>query len=217
MTRTKPTSFSEPLTREAVVAGAEVGHQPAGRAVERADDLLRRVGAPARCSQPGPAASALAALDRERARVARFVGDGEVVGAGAADDLHAAAAAGASVELHVGDASGGASGPQEVVRPCAPLAAVGALAAVERVAPAAAEQRVVARAAVDLVRRRLSPISVSRKAEPSRSSKSKSWSWPSPRATWARSEAQTPAPCRRRHAVAKEAMSCFPAPPAMRS
>jgi hypothetical protein len=84
-------------------------------------------------------------------RFAFRVGDGEVVTAVASDDLQAAAARRVGVERHVGGADRGrflAAGDQRR----AALAAVGALATVQRVAPTAADDRVVAGPADDHVR-----------------------------------------------------------------
>ena len=133
---------------QAVVAGAEVGGQPAGGALRFADDLL------------GVAADVVAArsdrdpLGRADAEGVRgFVeGDrGEDVVAAAADDLQPSPAPLGAVELHVGGglrrsflaAGGGVA--------LGALAGVAALAADQFVGAAAADERVVAGAAVDPV------------------------------------------------------------------
>src|SRR6185503_8041292 len=76
----------------------------------------------------------------------------EVVGSGAADDLHPAAAVRGLVDLHVGAAPRRRFGAAGVRPPLRAPTAVGPLAAVERVVPAGADQVIVPGPAVDLVR-----------------------------------------------------------------
>src|ERR1700761_8009677 len=169
--------FEAAFDGQFVVAGAEVGHHPARRPERRAGHLLgvalgagaafargeRRLGGDRegaggrRCVGDGRRFTRLRRAFRPGRDFFRFafgVGDGELVGPAAADDLQATAARRVGVEGHVGGAGRGrflAAGDQRR----AALAAVGALAAVQGVAPAAADDRVVARAAVDHVRLRV--------------------------------------------------------------
>ena len=134
------------LDPEAVVAGAEFGHQPAGGAADGAGDL----------AEVGGVGVFAAFADGDRPGVVdpegpgAFVeGDRDVVGAAAADELEAAASARGGVELRVGAAGGlfGAAGDAD--RPA--LASVAPLAPVELVLAAAADDVVVAGTADDRV------------------------------------------------------------------
>src|ERR1044072_6309365 len=133
------------LDHQAVVAGAEVGHQPASRGGVTGD--LGRGGAVA----AGADRDAVAGADAE-GRSHLVEGDDELVVAGAADDREPGAAAAGAVELDVGGglrrrflAAGGGA-------PLGARAAVYALAADQLVDPAGAADRVAAGAAVDHVR-----------------------------------------------------------------
>ena len=164
---------------QAVVAGAEVGHQPARRDRSAGQETCVR-----RCRRVRAAGADRQPLLRGDAEgLGRFVeGDDELVAAAAADHLQAGAAAGRRVELDVG-ASPSAALPcrrrwSGLWRPCS--------------------RRCPGRRRACRGRRRRRrwsspgppsitfacglPIRVSRKAEPSRLSKPKSLSWPSPRA-----------------------------------
>ncbi len=212
--RTLPIDSSEPFHPEAVVARAEVGHQPAARAVGRTGDGRRA--AAARARSPGRSPAPFLAVTPKVC--ARFVeGDDELVAATAADHLQAGAAARRRVELDVGGAArrrllAAGAGP-----PFRALAAVGALAAFEDVGAAAADQVVVA----EPTRRSRSPAGCRSgcRGRPSlrgsRSRRACRGRRRGPDAAAARPRRRCP--CRPRRAVAKEAMSPLPAPPDMRS
>ena len=133
---------------KAVVAGAEVDHQPASRAVESAFDLLR----PARrVHAAGADGEPRRRLHRQR--FGRLVEGGtDVIGSRAAHHLHAAAAVRRLVDLDVSAALRRRFGSAAGRAPRRAATAVGALPAVDRVVPAAAEDRVVSRATLDFVR-----------------------------------------------------------------
>ena len=200
---------------QAVVAGAEVGHQPAAGPSAGQETWVGLL--PGGCSR-GRSRAPCAAVT-PKVSVAGVEGDDEVVAAAAADDLQAAAAARRRVELDVG---GGFRRPlpcrRRSVRPLAPSQPSLALAAVERVGAAAADAAWSSPGPPSIALACLLPIRVSRKAEPSRLSKPEE-----PVVAVAAGlvlRAARPRrrrPCRPPTSVAKEAMSPPPAPPSMRS
>src|SRR4029077_6127023 len=83
---------------KAVIAGAEVGHQPAGGAAERARDL---VGSATRPGASRADRNPFSSADPESFGFV-VVGDEEVVGTATADDRQATATPGGRVDLDVG-------------------------------------------------------------------------------------------------------------------
>src|SRR4029077_13664189 len=83
---------------KAVIAGAEVGHQPAGGAAARARDL---VGSATRPGASRADRDPFSRADREDLEFG-VVGDDEVVGTATADDRQATASPGGRVDLDVG-------------------------------------------------------------------------------------------------------------------
>ena len=142
-----PQRLSEPSTRSLSLPGprSAISQRPGPSAGQET-----WFATPGGRLQPAPIASPPAALTPKV--LGRLVeGDGELVAAGAADDLQAAPAARRGIELDVGRAFRRPFLAAGDGAPLGALAAVGPLAAVDAVAAAAADQPVVAGAAVDHV------------------------------------------------------------------
>ncbi len=147
--RTKSTAASEPSTRRLSLPGPRSAISQRAGPFDRAERLLRVAA--------GRSAASGAECDRPWSRRRRrspipVEGDRrDMVGAAAADDLQAAAAAADPVEFDVGAGLRRRFGAAGDGAPLRPATAVAALTAVEFVAAAATSKRVVAGTAIDRV------------------------------------------------------------------